>query len=331
MREFTLAIGIGEGHHTALQKTMGALSTPFAEQRKRFIVQWQRAAHPDWLAAKAKDGGKLMRASHNVLLAHEDKTYSGAFVASASIPWGQAKGDDDLGGYHLVWTRDMVQTATALLACGRVETARRALVYLACTQQPDGGFAQNFWIDGTPYWNGVQLDEVAFPLILAWRLWKAGGLGELKSFEFIERAAGFLVRHAPITHQERWEENAGYSPSTLAAAIAGLICAAEMARAYEADGVRGVSRGVCRLDRGASRRLDGDQQRRAASRDQAALHAHPAAGVRRGLRARGLRDGDRFGSRTGRRGRGVNLRRAKLSMQAFWSWCATACGGPTTR
>ena len=155
VREFTLAIGIGEGHHTALQKTMGALATPFAEQRKRFIEQWKRAAHPDWLAAKAQDGGKLMRASHAVLLAHEDKTYSGAFVASASIPWGQAKGDDDQGGYHLVWTRDMVQTATALLACGRVETARRALVYLACTQQPDGGFAQNFWIDGTPYWRGV--------------------------------------------------------------------------------------------------------------------------------------------------------------------------------
>jgi glucoamylase len=111
------------------------------------------------------------------LLAHEDKTYSGAFVASASIPWGQIKGDDDLGGYHLVWTRDMVQTATAMLACGRAETARRALVYLVCTQEPDGGFAQNFWIDGTPYWSGQQLDEVGFPLILAWRLWKAQGAG----------------------------------------------------------------------------------------------------------------------------------------------------------
>ena len=175
--EFTLAIGIGEGHHTAAQKTMGALATPFEEHRERFIEQWHRAANPEWLAAKAGDGGKLMRASHNVLLAHEDKTYSGAFVASASIPWGQVKGDDDLGGYHLVWTRDMVQTATALLACGRAETARRALVYLACTQQPDGGFAQNFWIDGTPYWSGMQLDEVAFPLILAWRLWKANGAG----------------------------------------------------------------------------------------------------------------------------------------------------------
>jgi glucoamylase len=231
--EFTVGFGIGEGHHTALQKTMGALATPFAENRSRFITQWKRAANPVSLAAKACDGGKLMGTSHNVLLAHEDKTYSGAFVASASIPWGQAKGDDDLGGYHLVWTRDMVQTATALLACGRAETARRALVYLACTQQPDGGFAQNFWIDGTPYWSGKQLDEVAFPVMLAWRLWKANALGELEIFPFVERAAGFLLRNAPITHQERWEENAGYSPSTLAAVIAGLICAAEIARAHD--------------------------------------------------------------------------------------------------
>jgi glucoamylase len=233
--EFTIALGIGAGHHTAAQKTMGALATPFVESRERYITQWKRAANPEWLAAKARDGGKLMRASHNVVLAHEDKTYSGAFVASASIPWGQIKGDDDLGGYHLVWTRDMVQTASALLACGRAETARRALVYLACTQQDDGGFAQNFWIDGTPYWSGKQLDEVAFPIILAWRLWKANALGELHFFPFVERAAGCLVRNAPITHQERWEENAGYSPSTLAAVISGLICAAEMSRAYDAD------------------------------------------------------------------------------------------------
>jgi glucoamylase len=232
-REFTVAIGIGEGHHTALQKTVSAMAMPFEQNRERFIEQWRRAANPEWLAAKAGDGGKLMRASHNVLLAHEDKTYSGAFVASMSIPWGQVHGDDDLGGYHLVWTRDMVQTATALLACGRAETARRALVYLACTQQPNGGFAQNFWVDGRPYWGGVQLDEVAFPLILAWRLWKADSLGGMDVVPFVERAAGFLVRHAPITHQERWEENAGYSPSTLATVIAGLISAAEIARAHD--------------------------------------------------------------------------------------------------
>jgi glucoamylase len=233
-RTFVVAVGIGQGHHTALQKTVTTLSKPYEEHRERYITQWQRVANPEWLAAKSRDGGKLMRTSHNVLLAHEDKTFSGAFVASASIPWGQAKGDDDLGGYHLVWTRDMVQTASALLACGRDETALRALVYLACTQKPDGGFAQNFWVDGRPYWSGEQLDEVAFPIILAWRLWKANGLGDMDVFPFVERAAGFLARHAPITHQERWEENAGYSPSTLAAVISGLICAAEIARAHDA-------------------------------------------------------------------------------------------------
>jgi glucoamylase len=232
-RVFSVAFGIGEGHHTALQKTVSSLATPFEQLRDRFIGQWHRVANPEWLAEKSCDGGKLMRASHNVLLAHEDKTFSGAFVASASIPWGQAKGDDDLGGYHLVWTRDMVQTATALLACGRAETARRALVYLACTQEPDGGFAQNFWVDGRPYWSGQQLDEVAFPVILAWRLWKADALGDMDIFPFVERAMGYLVRNAPITHQERWEENAGYSPSTLAAVISGLICAADMARARD--------------------------------------------------------------------------------------------------
>jgi len=233
--EFTVGFGIGTGHHTAAQKTMGSLATPFEDHKSRFVAQWHRVANPMFLAAKATDGGKLLGTSHNVLLAHEDKTFSGAFVASASIPWGQDKSDEDLGGYHLVWTRDMVQTATALLACGRAETARRALVYLACTQQPSGGFAQNFWIDGTPYWSGLQLDEVAFPLILAWRLWKADALGQLTIFPFVERAAGFLVRHAPITNQERWEENPGYSPSTLAAVITGLICAADFAHAHDSQ------------------------------------------------------------------------------------------------
>ena len=166
-REFTIAIALGDGHHAALAGMMQTLSTPYEMHRKRFIEQWHRAASPERLVAASTDNGKLMRISHNIILAHEDKTYSGAFIASASIPWGNAKSDDDLGGYHLVWTRDMCHSAGALLAAGRTDTARRALVYLACTQHPDGGFAQNFWIDGTPYWSGIQLDEVAFPIILA--------------------------------------------------------------------------------------------------------------------------------------------------------------------
>jgi len=234
-REFTIAIALGGGPHAALSGMMQTLSTPYAEHRDRFIKQWHRAMPPDQLADDSTDGGKLMRISHAVVLTHEDKTYSGAFIASASIPWGASKSDDDLGGYHLVWTRDMVQSATSLLACGRIDTARRALVYLACTQHPDGGFAQNFWIDGTPYWSGIQLDEVAFPIILAWRIWKLDGLGNFDIFSFVVNASAFLVRYAPVTQQERWEENAGYSPSTLAAVISALVCAADVCRGHASE------------------------------------------------------------------------------------------------
>jgi glucoamylase len=232
-REFTIAIGLGDGHHAALSEMMQALAMPYEVHCARFVEQWIRVITPKELGAVSTDGGRLSRISQNVILTHEDKTYSGAFIASASIPWGASKGDDDLGGYHLVWTRDMVQSATALMACGRCETALRALVYLACTQHPDGSFAQNFWIDGTPYWTGIQLDEVAFPIMLAWRLWKQKSLEKFDVFPFVEQAAGFLVRYAPITQQERWEENAGYSPSTLAAVITALVCAADLARAHQ--------------------------------------------------------------------------------------------------
>ena len=231
-REFVLAIGFGRSHHAALSATMSSLATPFESHLQRFVRQWERVHLPSDLEPCTGDSGRLLRTSQKVVLMHEDKTYAGAFIASLSIPWGYAKGDDDLGGYHLVWTRDMVQSASALLAVGRVETALRALVYLACTQKPDGSFAQNFWVDGTPYWTGIQLDEVAFPVILAWRLWKAGGLANFDVFPFVSRAAGFLVRYAPVTQQERWEENAGYSPSTLAAVIGALCCAAEIATAH---------------------------------------------------------------------------------------------------
>ena len=183
---------------------MQSLASPYGWLRGRYLEQWQRAKAPVDLRKAATDGGMLSQISESVLYAHEDKRYPGAFIASASIPWGASKDDNDLGGYHLVWTRDMVQTATALMACGRTENALRALIYLACTQQPNGGFAQNFWVDGTAYWGGIQLDEVAFPIILAWRLWKAGGLGSFDVMPFVERAAGFLVRYAPVTQQERW-------------------------------------------------------------------------------------------------------------------------------
>ena len=106
----------------------------------------------------------------------------------------------------------------------------RALVYLACSQLPDGGFHQNFWIDGDPYWTGIQLDEVAFPILLAWKLRQADALQDFDPYPMVKSAAGYLIRKGPATPQERWEENSGYSPSTLASNIAALTCASLFAK-----------------------------------------------------------------------------------------------------
>jgi glucoamylase len=135
-----------------------------------------------------------------------------------------------MGGYHLVWTRDLVNSALALLAAGNTDTPLRALIYLATSQRGDGGFPQNFWIDGQAYWGGVQLDEVAFPIILAWRLHEAKALGEFDPYPMVLGAARYLIENGPVTAQERWEEASGYSPSTLASNIAALFCAALFAR-----------------------------------------------------------------------------------------------------
>ena len=46
------------------------------------------------------------------------------------------------------------------------------------------------------------------------------------------RAAACLILQGPVTGQDRWEENAGYSPSTLATVIAGLVCAADWGKEF---------------------------------------------------------------------------------------------------
>jgi glucoamylase len=227
---FTVALSFGRTLHRAVTTLFQAIASPFVEHRTRFLEQWERAVrrlHP--LEHVTGDGGMLYRRSRELIMAHEDKSYPGALIASLSIPWGEVKGDEDLGGYHLVWTRDMVNSATGLLAAGDTVTPLRALIYLACSQHDDGGFAQNFWVDGDPYWSGIQLDEVAFPIMLAWRLHLAGALADFDPCPMVRLAARYLIAHGPATPQERWEENSGYSPSTLASNIAGLICAANFA------------------------------------------------------------------------------------------------------
>lgn len=229
--EFTLGLAFGETFHHAVSTLFQALGIPFEVQYQRFVSQWERPLRGRImpLDKASGDGGHLYHTSVSLLLAHEDKSYPGAFIASMAIPWGEAKGDEDMGGYHLVWTRDMVQSTTGLLAAGDTVTPLRALIYLAVSQQTGGCFPQNFWIDGTPYWCGVQLDEVAFPILLARHLQLHNALQDFDPYPMVMRAARFLLERGPVTQQERWEEASGYSPSTLATAIAGLIAAAGIA------------------------------------------------------------------------------------------------------
>lgn len=231
-REFTLGLALGASQHTALTTLFQALAVPFDTHAARYTDQWDRPCRKNRrLEGAATDGGHLYCASVGLLLAHEDKTCPGALIASLSIPWGEARGDEDKGGYHLVWTRDLVQSVTALLAAGHTDAPLRALVYLAASQQEDGGFAQNFWIHGEPYWRGIQLDQVAFPMLLAWHLRRQQALQDFDPYVMVMRGAKYLIGHGPVTEQERWEEASGYSPSTLASNIAALLCAASFARA----------------------------------------------------------------------------------------------------
>jgi glucoamylase len=225
--EFTLGLAFGDTQHRAIATLLQALGTPFEEHHNRYAEQWDRtSAHQLPLEKLSSDKGNLYHSSFSLLLAHEDKSYPGALIASLAIPWGETAGDKDQGGYHLVWTRDMVSSASALLASGENATPLRALIYLAVCQQEDGGFSQNFWVNGNPYWRGIQLDEVAFPIMLALHLSRQNALQDFDPYPMVMKAAGYLLRHGPVTQQERWEEASGYSPSTLASNIAALIGAA---------------------------------------------------------------------------------------------------------
>jgi len=225
-QEFTLGLAFGNSEHRAVSNLLQSLATPFEHHLAKYQKQWDEAAsHLKPLGKASFDQGNLYHSSYSLLLAHEDKSFAGALIASLAIPWGEAKGDNDVGGYHLVWTRDMIQSATALLAAGDAATPLRALIYLAVAQHPDGGFAQNFWVDGDAYWSGIQLDEVAFPIMLAWRLRREKALADFDPSHLIRSGAAYLIRNGPVTQQERWEEASGYSPSTLASNIAALICA----------------------------------------------------------------------------------------------------------
>jgi GH15 family glucan-1,4-alpha-glucosidase len=160
--------------------------------------------------------------------AHEDKTYPGAFIASLTLPWGfAANADEGGGGYHFVWARDLYQQATGMLAAGDRAAANRTVTWLfQRQQQADGTFPQNSHVDGSPDQRNLQLDETAFPIVLAWQL----GRTDDATWTGVRKAAEALVREGPSTPQERWEETGGYSNSTIPAEIAGLVAASDLAR-----------------------------------------------------------------------------------------------------
>jgi glucoamylase len=232
--EFILALGFGEIWAEAGQQVRSSLLEPYEEIRQHFVWHWK-----DWQKGLLKlDEPQrecdLYRASAAVLRSHESKDFLGGVIASLSVPWGFNKGDEDLGGYHLVWPRDLVETAAGFAAAGAALDALRVLRYLEATQEADGNWAQNMWLDGRPYWNGLQMDEAAFPILLVDLLRREAGfaLGDLSRWwKLVQRAAGFLVRNGPVTQQDRWEEDAGYSPFTLAVEVSALLAAADLADA----------------------------------------------------------------------------------------------------
>ncbi len=228
--EFVIALGFGGTMAEAGQRARAALLQDFETLQDDFVDGWSRfQAKCLDLEQRNPRNIDLYRVSTAVLKTHEEKRFSGGIIASLSIPWGAAKSDDDLGGYHLVWPRDLVETAGGLLAAGDIEDARQTLLYVMSIQDADGHWAQNMWLDGTPYWSGIQMDETAFPILLADALRRADALDSVDVWSMIYRAACFLIQNGPMTPQDRWEEDSGFSPFTLAVEIAALLAAADFA------------------------------------------------------------------------------------------------------
>lgn len=227
---FTLALGFGRSPEEAGERARAAVLREGDAMLGAYVSGWQQyqAGCRD-LPSPAADGFDVYRTSTAVLKTHSSKSFPGGICASLSIPWGYAKGDDDLGGYHLVWPRDLVESAGGLLAAGDGHSALLTLLYLVATQEEDGHWPQNMWITGMPWWNGVQMDETALPILLADMLRREGLLGRFQIWPVVRRAAGFIVRNGPATQQDRWEEDPGYTPFTLGAEIAALLAAAGFA------------------------------------------------------------------------------------------------------
>jgi glucoamylase len=229
-RHMRLVLGFGRTGARALSTARAALKGGYRRAATGYDAGWH--AYLDSLKprpASAAPYATTYDVSAMVLAASEDKTQRGAYIASPSMPWAFGQGlEDPSSVYHLVWSRDLYEIATGLLAAGDRAGAERASAYLFSHQEmANGCFPQNSNLDGSKHWENLQLDEVAFPIVLAWQL----GHRDAKTYASVKRAVGCILRKGPATPQERWENQSGWSPATIAAEIAGLVCAADIARA----------------------------------------------------------------------------------------------------
>jgi glucoamylase len=246
-RQLTLALGFGRSQAQSVSAAESSLSRPFVLTAAGYLAGWlrydARLRPPPAREAKLATHYYL---SANVLKASEDKTFPGAIVASLASPWGQsvpagvtANGEPSyFGSYREVFSRDLYEAFTGLMADGDVATARAATLFLFDRQQlPGGAMPRNSLLNGKPAADtgGTQLDEAAYPILMAY-LAGLGGDASLYT-QHIRPAADFLVANGPSDGVERWEEQTGYSPSTIAAEIAGLTAASAIAASH-GDAVR---------------------------------------------------------------------------------------------
>ena len=225
--DFLLALGFGRNPNEAASHAWGSILEGFDSCKKMYIQGWQ-----NWLKGLNNVGGRNFKTSASVLRMHEAKSFPGGIIASLSIPWGEIKGDSFRGGYHVVWPRDLVESAGGFMALHAKTDGLRILNYLMSTQDPEGCWPQNMWLEGSAHWNGLQMDQVALPVLLTYKCYheKAIDGKRLKRYwPVIKRALAFLVKNGPYTEEDRWEEEKGFSPFTLAATIAGLLAGADLA------------------------------------------------------------------------------------------------------
>ena len=239
---FTLALGFGNSQTKALDTVSRSLNEDPRRLKGDYIETWHRYA--DRLVSPRRPHG-VPGSQWNRLLdeyylsafyvkAAEDKTFPGAVAAALASPWGQAVSAGDpantyFGSYREVFARDLYEAWTAVFLAGDRRTARNMTRFLfERQQQPDGSMPRNSLTNGklAPDSFNTQLDECAYPLVMALDV----GLTDSAYYKaHIKPAANFVAAHGPSFGPERWEEQSGFSPSTISAEIAGLLAAAKIA------------------------------------------------------------------------------------------------------